>query len=195
MSQSPKTVKEYLEPLPDERRKVLKSIRKVIRANLDKSVKEGIQYGMMAYFVPHSVYPAGYHCKPSEPLPFMSVASLKSGISIHMFCLYSSPKHKELFSKEWLATGKKLNMGKSCVRIKTLEDIPLEVLGRAVKRMTAKKFIAEYEAAIGGGAKAAKKTAPKKAAAKKTTPKKAAPKKPAAKKPASKKKPAPVRKR
>jgi len=100
----------------------------------------------------------------------MSVASQKSGISIHLFCLYTSQKDKERFCKEWLATGKKLNMGKSCVRIKTLEDIPLEVLGKAVKRMTAKKFIAVYESSIAGrNSPAAKKSPVKKAAAKKKT--------------------------
>ncbi len=149
----PKTVKAYLDSLPADRKKVLVALRKVVRAHLNPGFKEGIQYGHMAYFVPHSVYPDGYHCSPEQPLPFMSIASQKSYISIHLFCLYVVPKEEVIFRKQWLATGKKLNMGKACVRVKKLEDVPLEVLGKAIARITVKKFLAAYEA----GKPAAKK--------------------------------------
>ncbi len=142
------TVSEFLAGLPEDRRKAIKAIRKTIKDNLDPVIKEGVQSGMLSYFVPHKVYPDGYHCNPKTPVPFIAVASQKGHIGIYLFCTYCVPKDSEKFQKEWLATGKKLNMGKSCVRIKKLDDIPLAVLGKTIKRMTYKKFIKSYEAAI-----------------------------------------------
>jgi hypothetical protein len=78
----------------------------------------------------------------------VGIASQKSHIGLYLFCVYTQPGEAERFREEWLATGKKLNMGKSCVRVKKLEDIPLEVVGRAIKRITAKKFVASYEASL-----------------------------------------------
>ena len=174
MAKKPTTVDEYLAGLPEDRRTAIEAIRKVINKNLDKKFEEGIQYGMVGYYLPHSHYPAGYHCSPDQPLPFASVASQKNHIGLYLFCIYCSEESKDQFREEWLATGKKLDMGKSCVRIKKLEDLPLEVLGRAIKRATAKRFVAAYEAAIPSRAS-------KKAANKKRTSRKAA-KKPAARK-------------
>lgn len=189
------TVEEYLASLPDERTHALEEIRKVITKNLDKSFAEGMQYGMLGYFLPHSKYPAGYHCDPKQPLPFMSVASQKNHIGLYMFCIYCSAEDQETFVKEWKASGKKLDMGKSCVRVKKLEDIPMDVLGRAIKRATAKRFVAAYEGSLAGsstGRKAAAKKKTAKKASKKKTSKKAskkkASKKAATKKRASKKK-------
>ncbi|MCA9322054.1 MAG: DUF1801 domain-containing protein [Planctomycetes bacterium] len=175
MAIPPASPREYLDGLPDDRRLALEAVRKVIRKNLDPSFKEGIQYNMIGYFLPHSVYPAGYHCDPKQPLPFAGIASQRNHMGLYLFCIYCSEEDKEKFCEEWRATGKKLDMGKSCVRFKKLEDVPLDVLGRAIKRATAKKFVAHYEAGLGTPTKkpAAKKTAPKKSAAKK----KAAPKK------------------
>lgn len=163
-------MKEYLASLPEDRRKALEAIRKVIRANIDKDFEEGMQYGMLGYYLPHSKYPSGYHCAPEQPLPFASVASQKNHIGLYLFCIYCDPGEQETFAREWLASGKKLDMGKSCVRVKKLEDIPLDVVGRAFKRATAKKFVAAYEASLAGSASkkpAAKKAPPKKKAAKK----------------------------
>jgi Domain of unknown function (DU1801) len=145
MQAKPTTVAEYLVSLPDDRRRAVKAIRKVIKASIDKPFKEGLQYGMLGYFLPHSVYPEGYHCDPTQPLPFVSVASQKGHIGLYLFCIYCCPEDQAKFRKEWLATGKKLDMGKSCVRVKKLEDLPLEVLARALKRMTAKRFVKAYE--------------------------------------------------
>lgn len=148
MQSKARTVKEYLASLPDDRRKALEAVRKVIRKNLDKNYEEGMQYGMIGYFVPHSVYPDGYHCDPKQPLPFAGLASQKNHMSIYLMCNYGVPEHESWFRAAWAKTGKKLDMGKSCIRFKKLDDIPLELIGEAIKRVPAKKFIAIYESAI-----------------------------------------------
>jgi hypothetical protein len=145
MQSKAKTVKEYLDSLPKERREALQAVRKVIRQNLDKDYEEGMQYGMIGYYVPHKVYPAGYHCDPKQPLPFAGLASQKSYMSVYLG-VYMNPEMALWFNQEWGRTGKKLDMGKSCIRFKKVEDLALEVLGAAIKRMPAKKHIAWYEA-------------------------------------------------
>ncbi len=195
MQSKAKTVQEYLAALPEDRRRAIQALRKVIKANLPKGFREGMQYGMPAYFVPHSVFPAGYHCSPEEPLPFASIASQKNHLAFYSFYLYQDGKELARFQKEWKAAGHKLDMGKSCVRLKSLEHVPLEVIGDSIARQDVKAYVAAYEKALGGTArkkaakkKAAKKPATRKAASKKTTTKKAAAKTTAAKKGAAKKK-------
>jgi hypothetical protein len=143
------TVAEYLASLPDDRRRALEAVRKTIRANLDKNIEEGMQYGMIGYYVPHRIFPAGYHCDPKQPLPFAGLASQKGHMSMYFMGLYGGRDGENADSKwfreAWLATGKKLDMGKACIRFKRLEDVPLEVVGAAVKRMSASKYIARYE--------------------------------------------------
>ena len=192
------TVEAYLASLPADRRAVIEAVRKVLRANLDPLVEEGMQYGMVGYYVPHSVFPAGYHCDPRQPLPFAALAAQKNGYSVYLMPLYMQPERVAAFEAAWKATGRKLDMGKSCVRFKRLEDAALDVLGATVRAMKVADYIATYEATLAGSARrgakkaAAKKPAAKKAAAKKPAAKKAAAKKPAAKKAAAKK-PAPRR--
>jgi hypothetical protein len=146
MSAKPATVEDYLASLPEDRRDALEAVRRVILKNLPKGYEEGIQYNMIGYFVPHSVYPAGYHCDPTQPLPFASIASQKNHMGLYLFCIYTDPQAKERFVKEWKATGRKLDMGASCVRFRKIEDVPLDVLGAAIKRVPVKDFIAAYEA-------------------------------------------------
>lgn len=185
MPDKPKTIKEYLDTLTPERKKAVNALRRTIKANMGKGIKEGVQYGMVGYFLPHSLYPEGYHCDPKQPLPFASIASQKNHIGIYLFCAYAQPEENARFQKEWKAAGKRLDMGKGCVRAKSLEDIPLEVVGRAIKRMTVKKFVKAYEESLPASVKAKReKAAKKKPAAKKA----AARKKPAAKKATTKKK-------
>lgn len=175
MPTKPATVEDYLAALPDDRREALEAVRKVILKNLPKGYEEGIQYNMIGYFVPHSLYPDGYHCDPKQPLPFASIASQKNHMGLYLFCVYCDPQGKERFVKEWKATGKKLDMGASCVRFKKLEDVPLDILGAAIKRTPVKDFIAFYEANIPASKRkpsAKKKTAKK--TTKKTTKKKTA---------------------
>ena len=176
------TVEQYLAELPEDRREALQAIRKTILKNLPKGFEEGMQYGMIGYYVPHSVYPPGYHCDPSQPLPFASLASQKNHMALYLMCVYGDPEYAEWFREAWTGAGKKLNMGKSCVRFKKLDDVPLDVVGQAIKRVPVKKYIAHYEETT--QATAGKRRAP----AKKKTVKKKAVKKKAVKKAVAKKK-------
>ena len=173
------TVDQYLAALPQERRAVLSAVRDVIRAHLDADYQEGMQYGMIGYYVPHSVFPAGYHTDPRQPLPFAALASQKSHMAVYLMGVYGQPEQERWFHDAWAKTGKKLDMGKSCVRFKKLEDVALDVIGEAIRRVPAHAYIAHYESVIRPPQKtqapaAAKKTAAKKTAAKKTAAKKRA---------------------
>jgi hypothetical protein len=164
MQSKAKNVREYLATLPEERRKALEAVRKVILKNLDRDYTEGMQYGMIGYFVPHKVFPAGYHCDPKQPLPFAGLASQKNHMALYLMSVYGSPTEEEWLRKAFAKAGKKLDMGKSCIRFKKLEDLPLDVVGQAFKRTPAKKYIAHYEGAImSTSARAAAKASAKKA--------------------------------
>jgi hypothetical protein len=141
------TVDKYLAELPDERRKIVQAVRELMLENLDKQYEEGMQYGMIGYYVPHKVYPAGYHCDPRQPLPFAGLASQKNHLSLYLMCVYAGGEMSEWFQRAWAKTGKKLDMGKACVRFKKLDDLALDVIAQAVRRMPAKKYIAFYETA------------------------------------------------
>jgi len=143
-----KTVQQYLKSLPPDRREAIQAVRQVILENLGEGYAEGMQYGMIGYFVPHSVYPAGYHCDPKQPLPFASLASQKQYMSLYLMCIYDDAGNKDWFVKQWAKTGKKLDMGKACIRFKKLADLPLALIGRAIARVPVKKHIAQYEKAI-----------------------------------------------
>jgi hypothetical protein len=142
------TVARYLQELPPERRRAIEAVRAVILANLDADYEEGMQYGMIGYRVPHRVFPAGYHCDPKQPLPFACVASQKNHMSLYLMSAYGEGLEHEWLRREWAKTGKKLDMGKCCIRFKRLEDLALEVIGEAVRRVPAKKYIAQYQAAL-----------------------------------------------
>ena len=144
----PATIDAYLAALPAYRREALDALRAVINRNLPKGYEEGMQYGMPAWFVPHSAYPAGYHCDPSQPLPFVSIASQKSHIGLYLFCLYMNPELMSWFEGEWRKTGSRWDAGKSCVRAKKLADIPIELVGKVVKKVPVKTFVASYEAGL-----------------------------------------------
>ena len=139
---------QYLASLPEDRREALSVIRKTIKKNLPKGYAEGIQYGMIGYFVPRSVYPPGYHCNRSEPLPFASIASQKSHIGLYLGCVHMTEEMRSWFTDAWKASGKKLDMGKACVRVKNLDGVPLDVLGELIRRCPVKEYIANYEASI-----------------------------------------------
>lgn len=142
------TVQQYLAQLPEDRRRAIQAVRKVILKNLDKDYEEGMQYGMIGYYVPHRVYPAGYHCDPKQPLPFAGLASQKNYMSLYLMCIYGSSDHLKWFQQAWAETGKKLDMGKSCIRFKKLEDLSLDVIGESIKRVPAKKYVERCEAII-----------------------------------------------
>jgi hypothetical protein len=147
MQSAASNVEEYLAELPEERRLILSAVREVILANLDSGFSETMQYGMIGYAVPHSVFPAGYHCDPKQPLPFIALASQKNYVSLYMMGLYTGTDNEDVqwFRTAWAASGKKkLEMGKSCIRFKKLDDIALDVIGASIRRLPAQTYIARY---------------------------------------------------
>ena len=143
------TVEQYMAELPADRQKAMTELRKVIKKNLPKGFKEGMGYGMMGWSVPHSIYPAGYHCNPKDPLPFMGLASQKNSINFYHMGIYANPKLLKWFQDAHAkASPKKLDMGKSCIRYKKPEDIPYELIGELVAKITVDEWIDEYEKVI-----------------------------------------------
>ncbi len=151
------SVAEYLASLPEDRRGAIEALRRVILENLDADYAEGISYGMIGYAVPHRVYPAGYHADPRQPLPFASLASQKGHMALYLMAAYcggdepDARRYAEWFRAAWAKTGKKLEMGKACIRFRRLEDVPLDVIGEAVRRVPAKTYVSWYEAGLGQG--------------------------------------------
>src|SRR5436190_903973 len=124
------SVEQYLKELPPDRREAISRVREVILKNLPRGYVEMMQYGMIGYAVPLSFYPAGYHTKDNTPLPFASLASQKGYMAIYLMCIYGHSELGQWFAREYKATGKKLDMGKSCIRFKNLEDLALDVIGK-----------------------------------------------------------------
>ncbi|MDG1729644.1 MAG: DUF1801 domain-containing protein [Algibacter sp.] len=140
---------DYISQVPEERQPVLKKLRTIINENLPKEFQEGIQYGMIGYYVPHSIYPDGYHCSPKEPLPFMSFASQKSSINLYHSGIYAVPKIHDWFVSEFPKHSKrKLDMGKSCIRFKNIEDIPYDLIAELCTQLSVKAWIDIYETNI-----------------------------------------------
>jgi hypothetical protein len=158
-----KTVAEYLKGLPTDRREAIEAVRKVVLANLPKGYEECMNYGMIGYVVPHSIYPAGYHCDPSKALPVAGLASQKGHMSLYHMCVYGNSKMQTWVRDQWKAAGKKLDMGKSCIRFKSLDDLPLEAVGKLFARVSVKKYVALHEALLAENQKrkAARKTSRK----------------------------------
>jgi uncharacterized protein YdhG (YjbR/CyaY superfamily) len=146
MQSTAKTPSEYVDSLPDERKNVIENIRKTILDNLPKGFEETISYGMLGYVVPHSIYPSGYHCDPKTPLPFISVASQKNFIAVYHMGIYADETLLNWFVAEYPKHCKtKLDMGKSCIRFKKVNDIPLDLLGQLVTKMTVQDWISLFE--------------------------------------------------
>jgi Domain of unknown function (DU1801) len=160
MQSNAASVEAYLHSLPKDRRAAIGAVRKVILDNLDQSYEEGMQYGMIGYFVPHRVYPKGYHCNPKQPLSFAALASQKNYMSLYLMSVYcgcidggSANRHAQWFRNAWAKSGKKLDMGKSCIRFKKAEDLALDVIAEAVRRVPASMYIEFCEAALNQEAK------------------------------------------
>jgi uncharacterized protein YdhG (YjbR/CyaY superfamily) len=140
------TVDQYLSELPEDRQSAMEKLRNTIVKNLPKGFKEGLGYGMIGYCVPHSIYPNGYHCDPRLPLPFLSLASQKNGISLYHMGVYADPGILKWFTEEYAKAGVgKLDMGKSCIRFKKPEQIPYKLIGELCKKITVDKWIELYE--------------------------------------------------
>lgn len=140
------TVNEILSNLPADRKESFNKLHDVIVKNLPKGFEAAISYGGLGYVIPHTLYPAGYHCKPSEPLPFAGLASQKNSINFYHMGIYSDPKLYDWFISEYPKhTKQKLDIGKSCVRFKKVDDIPYQLIGELMQKMSAKDWISVYE--------------------------------------------------
>ncbi|MFC4740047.1 DUF1801 domain-containing protein [Flavobacterium ponti] len=147
MTSKATTPEQYIQELPEDRVEAITKLRKVINENLPKGFKEQMTYGMIGYVVPHSIYPAGYHCTPELPLPFMSFASQKNSVNFYHMGIYAKPELLNWFTTEFPKHCKaKLDMGKSCVRFKKMDQIPYDLIGELVQKMSVEDWINCYEA-------------------------------------------------
>lgn len=136
----------YLSSLSHDRRIVMERLRETIVSSLPPGFQETMQYGMISYVVPHSLYPAGYHVDPAQPLPFISIASQKYGIGLYHMGLYASPALMTWFTEAYAAAvSTKLDMGKSCIRLKNINAIPYDVIGALASKMSVQEWIDCYE--------------------------------------------------
>ena len=140
------TPEEYIAQLPEERQPVIEKLRNTINKSLPKGFDEVISYGMPGWVVPHSTYPDGYHCDPKLPLPFLSIASQKNFVAVYHMGVYADKKLMEWFVKEYPKhCSTKLDMGKSCIRFKKIEQVPYELISELCKKMSVKDWVALYE--------------------------------------------------
>lgn len=138
------TVKDYLEELPEDRRKALSKVRSAIRRNLPKGFEEVMNWGMICYQVPLKTFPDTYN---KQPLMYAALASQKNHMAVYLSSIYSDSKQRAWFEKAFKRSGKRMDMGKSCVRFRKLEDLPLELIGEAISRVNLKEFLSHYERA------------------------------------------------
>jgi hypothetical protein len=144
------TVAEYLAALPSDRRTAISAVRKAINRHLPTGYKEGIQYGMIGWFVPLSTYPAGYGGNAKAPLTLLCLASKKAYMAVHLgVCFYSQPALAKWFTAEYKKSGKKLDMGQGCLRFKALDDLAIDVVERLVARVPVAEHVSSYQARRG----------------------------------------------
>ena len=149
MQYEAETPDEYINMIPEERKAPMAKLRSVILKNLPKGFEEGMSYKMIGYYVPHSKYPDGYHCDPTLPLPFMSIASQKNFVAVYHMGMYAKKELYNWFVSEYPKHCKyKLDMGKSCIRFKRIDDIPYELIGELTGKMTVKEWIDIYESNV-----------------------------------------------
>lgn len=140
------TVEGYLNNISEDKAEGFKKLRDTINKNIPKGFSEEINYGMIGYVVPHSLYPDGYHCDPKLPLPFVAIAAQKNFIALYHMGIYASPELLNWFTTEYPKHCKsKLDMGKSCIRFKKPDEIPFKLIGELMKKMSAKDWIGLYE--------------------------------------------------
>ena len=143
------TPDEYIAQLPEDRKVVVEKLRKIIKENLPKGFEEGINYNMLGYYVPHSLYPKGYHCDPKLPLPFINLANQKNSVNLYHSGIYANPEIHNWFVAEYPKYAKrKLDMGKSCIRFKKMDDIPYKLIAELCQKISVEDWIATYEKSI-----------------------------------------------
>jgi uncharacterized protein YdhG (YjbR/CyaY superfamily) len=142
-------VEEYIEQVSEDKREAIIELRKIIKNNLPKGFEECMNYNMIGYVVPHQLYPAGYHCDPKLPLPFINIAAQKNFIALYHMGIYANPQLLAWFTAEHTKRVKgKLDMGKSCIRFKKAENIPFDLIGELMQKITVKEWIEGYENAF-----------------------------------------------
>lgn len=143
------SIEEYLDALPEERKVVVERMISLFADHLPEGFEQGLNYGMPSFYVPHSRYPAGYHCDPKLPLPFINMASQKNFVALYHMGIYATPELLEWWQTEYPKHSKyKLDMGKSCVRFKRLDDIPWGLLEELAQKITPESWIATYEVSL-----------------------------------------------
>ncbi len=149
MTSTAKTPEEYLETLPEDRKLAMNELRNTILKNIPEGFVEQMSYGMIGYVVPHSIFPAGYHCDPKLPLGFAAIASQKNFIAIYHMGIYSNPKILKWFTDEFPKHSKrKLDMGKSCIRFKKIDELPYKLIGELMTKITVQDYISTYVKAL-----------------------------------------------
>lgn len=149
MPSTAKTVNDYLNELPEERKEVFSKLRERILNTIPKGFKEEMSYGMLGYVVPHSIYPNGYHCNPKLPLPFISIGSQKNFIVLHHLGIYANPALLEWVTNEYPKhSTQKLDIGKGCIRFKKTDQIPFDLIGELAGKMSVEDWIECYETQI-----------------------------------------------
>lgn len=152
MQSKAQSVDAYMSELPEERKAPMQRLREVFKANLPEGFTEQMSYGMLGYVVPHSIYPKGYHCSPELPLPFVNIASQKNFIAVYHMGIYSDEKLLNWFVEEFPKHSKaKLDMGKSCIRFKKMDQIPYDLIGELLTKMTVNQWIERYDSILARG--------------------------------------------
>ena len=151
MKSKAETIEQYIEELSDDRKEAILNLRNIISENLPTGFEEQMSYGMPGFVVPHSIYPDGYHCTPELPLPFISYASQKNFVALYHMGIYANPELLKWFVEEYPKHCKtKLNMGKSCIRFKKMENIPYKLIAELIKKMSVEEWISIYEKNLKG---------------------------------------------
>jgi len=149
MQSNAPTPEEYIKQVPDKQREAIILFRKTILANLPSGFSEQMNYGMIGYVVPHSIYPKGYHCDPKLPLPFLGLAAQKNFIAFYHMGIYANPELQNWFTSEFPKYSKqKLDMGKSCIRFKNVSQIPYALIEELVKKIEVADWISLYESSF-----------------------------------------------
>lgn len=149
MEYKAETIADYINQLPEERQGAITKLKQIIETHISKGFEAGINYKMIGFYVPHSRYPKGYHCDTTLPLPFINLASQKNFIALYHMGLYAKPELYDWFVAEYPKHCKrKLDMGKSCIRFKYIDDIPYDLIGELVSKITLQDWITIYESAL-----------------------------------------------
>ena len=143
------TVSAYLSSLPTDRRAAIETVRRVILANVDGDIEEGMQYGAIGYYVPHRIFAAGYHCDPSQPLPDIGLASQKRFMALYMYCSYMGGAGDSYIRKAYAQSGRTLDMGKCCLRFRSLGELDLDVVAEVIRRAPTRKYVERYFSIVG----------------------------------------------